>query len=116
MDYTEAYDGYAAQGIQRMDAEIVKKSHFSMEPTYIIMQKVNTSYLSSIPAISLVQKLVGPCARRDHGYRRFNSFGITGGMTSEERPISAMVNIFIGFFRRSRIACPRVHIIVIFIP
>ena len=28
MDYTEAYDGYAAQGILRMDAEIVKKCTF----------------------------------------------------------------------------------------
>ena len=31
MDYAEAYDGYAAQGILRMDAEIVKRSHFWME-------------------------------------------------------------------------------------
>ena len=31
MDYAEAYDGYAAQGILRMDAEIVKKSHSWME-------------------------------------------------------------------------------------
>ena len=31
MDYAEAYDGYAAQGIRRIDAEIVKKSHFRME-------------------------------------------------------------------------------------
>ena len=31
MDYAEAYDGYAAQGIPRMDVEIVKKSHFRME-------------------------------------------------------------------------------------
>ena len=31
MDYAEAYDGYAAQGIPRIDAEIVKKSHFWME-------------------------------------------------------------------------------------
>ena len=30
MDYAEAYDGYAAQGILRMDVEIVKKSHFWM--------------------------------------------------------------------------------------
>ena len=39
MDYTEAYDGCAAQGILQIDAEIVKKSHFGMETTYIIMQK-----------------------------------------------------------------------------
>ena len=31
MDYAEAYDRYAAQGIQQIDAEIVKKSHFWME-------------------------------------------------------------------------------------
>ena len=31
MHYEEAYDGYAAQGIRRMDAEIVKKSHVWME-------------------------------------------------------------------------------------
>ena len=31
MDYAEAYDGYAVQGIRRMDAEIVKKRHFWME-------------------------------------------------------------------------------------
>ena len=31
MDYAEAYDGYAAQGIPRIDVEIVKKSHFRME-------------------------------------------------------------------------------------
>ena len=35
MDYAEAYDGYAAQGILQIDAEIVKKSHFWMETTYI---------------------------------------------------------------------------------
>ena len=34
MDYTEAHDGYAAQGIPRMDAEIVKRSHFWMETNY----------------------------------------------------------------------------------
>ena len=32
MDYAEAYDGYAAQGILQIDAEIVKKRHFCMEP------------------------------------------------------------------------------------
>ena len=32
MDYAEAYDGYAAQEILQIDAEIVKKSHFRMEP------------------------------------------------------------------------------------
>ena len=31
MDYAEAYDGYAAQGIPRIDVEIVKKSPFWME-------------------------------------------------------------------------------------
>ena len=31
MDYAEAYDGYATQGIEQIDAEIVKKSHFRME-------------------------------------------------------------------------------------
>ena len=31
MDYAEAYDGYAAQGILQIDAKIVKKSHFWME-------------------------------------------------------------------------------------
>ena len=31
MDYAEAYDGCAAQGIPRMDAEIVKKRRFWME-------------------------------------------------------------------------------------
>ena len=31
MDYTEAYVGYAAQQIPKIDAEIVKKSHFRME-------------------------------------------------------------------------------------
>ena len=31
MNYTEAYDRYAAQGILQIDAEIVKKSHFRME-------------------------------------------------------------------------------------
>ena len=31
MGSAKAYDGYAAQGIPRMDAEIVKKSHFRME-------------------------------------------------------------------------------------
>ena len=31
MDYAEAYDGYAAQGILQIDAEIVKKSHFRLE-------------------------------------------------------------------------------------
>ena len=31
MDYAEAYDGYAARGIRRMNAEIVKKSRFRME-------------------------------------------------------------------------------------
>ena len=31
MDYAEAYDRYAAQGIPRMDAGIVEKSHFWME-------------------------------------------------------------------------------------
>ena len=30
MDYAEAYDGYTAQGIPRIDAETVKKSHFRM--------------------------------------------------------------------------------------
>ena len=41
MDYTEAYDGYAALGIQRIDAEIVKKSHFWMVANYFkgIMSK-----------------------------------------------------------------------------
>ena len=41
-------------------------------------------------------------------------------MSSEERPISAMVDIFIGFctgfFWHRQIACPGVHIIIIFIP
>ena len=36
MDYAEAYDGYAAQGILRMDAEIVKKSHFWMETNWVL--------------------------------------------------------------------------------
>ena len=31
MDYAEAYDGYAAQGILQIDAEIVKKSRFWRE-------------------------------------------------------------------------------------
>ena len=31
MDYAEAYDRYAAQRIQQIDVEIVKKSHFRME-------------------------------------------------------------------------------------
>ena len=39
MDYAEAYDGYAAQGILRMDAEIVKKSHLWMETNlWFLMQ------------------------------------------------------------------------------
>ena len=35
MDYAEAYVGCAAQGILRIDAEIVKKSRFWMETSYI---------------------------------------------------------------------------------
>ena len=31
MDYAEAYDGCAAQGIPQIDAEMVKKVHFWME-------------------------------------------------------------------------------------
>ena len=31
MDYAEAYYGYAAQGIPRIDADIVRKSYFRME-------------------------------------------------------------------------------------
>ena len=34
MDYAEAYDGYAAQGVPRIDAEIVKKSRFYTETWY----------------------------------------------------------------------------------
>ena len=34
MNYAEAYDGYAAQAIPRMDAEIMKKSPFWMETSY----------------------------------------------------------------------------------
>ena len=31
MDFAEAYDRYAAQGILPIDAEIMKKGHFWME-------------------------------------------------------------------------------------
>ena len=34
MHYEEAYDGYAAQGIQQVDVEVVKKRHFRMETRY----------------------------------------------------------------------------------
>ena len=33
MDYAEAYDGYVAQGILRIDAEIVKKAISGWKPT-----------------------------------------------------------------------------------
>ena len=35
MDYAEAYNGYAAQGILRIDAEIAKKSHFRMKASSV---------------------------------------------------------------------------------
>ena len=41
MDYAEAYDGYAAQGILQIDTEIVKKSHFWMETISIFVVQVS---------------------------------------------------------------------------
>ena len=49
MDYAEAYDGHAAQGIQRIDAEIVKKSHFWMETSLFSRECLHRRFQRKTP-------------------------------------------------------------------